>query len=232
MKAAIMQPYFLPYAGYFQLITATDRFVLCDDFQYTRHGWMTRNRFLRDGKDALFSLPIKSDSQNKQIREREIAETFTGTEILNGIQNAYRKAPFFTQTMPLLEHIIQFPNRNLFAFLENSINEVCRHLGIKLPHGKTSEVPISPTLRKEERVIALCASIGAKEYVNSIGGLDLYSKEHFQDKNIKLSFLDSKPFVYNQFGNSFVGALSIVDAMMFNPTSSIRSYLENEYAFV
>ena len=67
MRAAIMQPYFLPYAGYFQLITATDRFVLCDDFQYTRHGWMTRNRFLRDGKDALFSLPIKSDSQNKQI---------------------------------------------------------------------------------------------------------------------------------------------------------------------
>ena len=232
MRAAIMQPYFLPYAGYFQLITATDRFVLCDDFQYTRHGWMTRNRFLRDGKDALFSVPIKSDSQNKQIREREIAENFTGSELLHALQNAYRKAPFFNQTMLLLEHIVQFSDRNLFAFLENSINQVCRHLGIKTPDGKTSEIPISPTLKKEERVVALCKSIGTKEYVNSIGGRELYSKERFESQNIKLSFLDSTPFVYGQFGTSFVGSLSIVDAMMFNPTSSILSYLETEYELV
>ena len=119
MKTAIMQPYFLPYAGYFQLIEAADRFILCDDFQYTRHGWMTRNRFLRDGKDALFSLPIKNDSISKQIREREVADSFDGAPILNGFRNAYRKSPFFNETMALVESIVQFPGRNLFDFLEN-----------------------------------------------------------------------------------------------------------------
>ena len=81
-------------------------------------------------------------------------------------------------------------------------------------------------------MVALCKSIGTKEYVNSIGGRELYSKERFESQNIKLSFLDSKPFVYGQFGTSFVGSLSIVDAMMFNPTSSILSYLETEYELV
>ena len=232
MRTAIMQPYFLPYTGYFHLITATDRLVLCDDFQYTGHGWMTRNRFLRDGRDALFSLQIKSDSQKKQIRERELAQNFTGTELINGFQNAYRKAPFFRQIIPLLEQIIQFPDRNLFAFLENSISQVCRYLEIKLPCGKTSETPVNPVLRKEDRVLALCHSLGTQEYVNSIGGRELYSKERLKSQNITLSFLDSKPFVYGQFGTAFVGSLSIVDAMMFNPTSRIRSYLETEYELV
>jgi hypothetical protein len=105
-------------------------------------------------------------------------------------------------------------------------------LEIKLPCGKTSETPVNPVLRKEDRVLALCHSLGTQEYVNSIGGRELYSKERFKSQNITLSFLDSKPFVYRQFGTAFVGSLSIVDAMMFNPTSRIRSYLETEYELV
>lgn len=232
MRTAIMQPYFLPYAGYFQLIEAADRFVLCDDFQYTRHGWMTRNRFLRDGKDALFSLPIKSDSLTKQIREREIADTFFGTEILNGFRNAYRKGPFFRNTMDLLESIVQFPSRNLFEFLENSIKQVCQYLAIKAPNGKTSEFSIDPCLKKENRVIALCKAIGTQEYINSIGGKELYSKAHFESHNIKLSFLKSKPLVYGQLGNPFIDSLSIVDVMMFNSPTRILSYLQNDYEVV
>jgi hypothetical protein len=232
MRTAIMQPYFLPYAGYFQLIEAADRFVLCDDFQYTRHGWMTRNRFLRDGKDALFSLPIKSDSISKQIREREIAHAFNGTEILNGFRNAYCKSPFFNETMELVESIVHFPGRNLFDFLENSVARVCGHLGIKTPNGKTSDFPIDASLKKEERVIALCTAIGTDEYINSIGGRELYSKEQFESHRIRLSFLDSKPLIYDQFGKEFVSSLSIVDALMFNPTVTVRSYLQTQYALV
>jgi len=232
MRTAIMQPYFLPYAGYFQLIQAVDRFVLCDDFQYTRHGWMTRNRFLRDGKDALFSLPIKNDSISKQIREREVADSFDGIQILNGFRNAYRKCPFFNQTMALVESIVHFPERNLFKFLENSVTKVCGHLGIKAPNGKTSDYPIDSSLKKEDRVLALCSTIGAKEYINSIGGRELYSKEQFASHRIKLSFLDSKPLIYGQFGNEFVGSLSIVDALMFNSTDAVRSYLQTQYELV
>ena len=232
MKTAIMQPYFLPYAGYFQLIEAADRFILCDDFQYTRHGWMTRNRFLRDGKDALFSLPIKNDSISKQIREREVADSFDGTPILNGFRNAYRKSPFFNETMALVESIVHFPGRNLFDFLENSITRVCVHLGIKTPNGKTSDFAIDSALKKEDRVIALCTAIGTREYINSIGGRELYSKEQFQSHRIKLSFLDSKPLTYAQLGKEFVASLSIVDALMFNSTDAVRSYLHTQYELV
>lgn len=232
MRTAIMQPYFLPYAGYFQLIEAADRFILCDDFQYTRHGWMSRNRFLRDGKDALFSLPIKSDSISKQIREREIADSFDGKEILNAFRNAYRKSPFFNQTIELVESIVHFPGRNLFEFLDNSIRKVCVYLGVKTPNGKTSEFLIDASLKKEDRVIALCGAIGTEEYINSIGGRELYSKERFENHNMKLSFLESKPLIYDQFGQEFVGSLSIVDALMFNPTVTVRSYLQTEYELV
>ena len=55
----IMQPYFLPYIGYWQLLSAVDQFVVYDNIKYTKKGWINRNRFLRDGTDAVFTIPLK-----------------------------------------------------------------------------------------------------------------------------------------------------------------------------
>ena len=62
MRLAIMQPYFFPYIGYFQLIAAVDQFIVYDNIKYTKKGWINRNRMLQNGKDVMFSLPLKSDS--------------------------------------------------------------------------------------------------------------------------------------------------------------------------
>ena len=95
MKLAIMQPYFFPYIGYFQLIAAVDRFVLYDNVKYTKKGWINRNRYLLEGRDVVFSVPLKADSDFREVRERLVAEDFDRRGLLERIRQAYRKAPFF-----------------------------------------------------------------------------------------------------------------------------------------
>ena len=224
-----MQPYLFPYVGYFQLIEAVEKFVICDNYQYTRHGWINRNRYLQNGTDAFFSLSIKGDSQTKHICERELAADFKGDKILNQLKDAYKKSPHLEATLALVESVLEHPDRNLFRFLENSIKQVCAHLGIKRDMAKTSEIPIDHSLKKEEKVIALCSAMGADVYVNAIGGKEVYSAENFLKEKIALRFLESKPFTYQQFGGEFVPWLSIIDVMMFNSTDAIRRCLESNY---
>src|SRR5262245_23898499 len=98
IRAAIMQPYLLPYIGYFQLISAVDVFVVYDNIQYTKKGWINRNRLLRSGEPALFSLPLKSDSDVLDIRERELATDFDPGRLMRQFEGAYRRAPQFATT--------------------------------------------------------------------------------------------------------------------------------------
>jgi hypothetical protein len=133
MKAAIMQPYFLPYVGYFQLIESVDLFIVYDNIKYTKKGWINRNRMLQNGHDVVFSLPLKRDSDSLDVRDREIAVDFRPDKLLNQIAGAYRRAPYFVQTFPLIEQIVRFEERNLFRYLHHSIVEICEHLGRRRP---------------------------------------------------------------------------------------------------
>jgi hypothetical protein len=232
MKIAIMQPYLFPYVGYFQLFNAVDKFFICDNYQYTRHGWISRNRYLQNGKDAFFSLSIKSDAQTKNICERELATDFKPDKILNQLKDAYKKSPYFEQTMAFVESVLEYPDRNLFGFLENSIKQACARLGVCCEIAKTSVLPIDHSLKKEERVIAMCSAVGAEVYVNAIGGREVYSAENFSKKNIELKFLESIPFTYQQLGGIFVPGLSIIDVMMFNSADTIRQCLEYGYKII
>src|SRR5215467_5703628 len=98
MRLGIMQPYFLPYIGYFQLIGAVDLFIVYDNIKYTKKGWINRNRMLLNGKDVMFSLPLRSASDSLDIRERELAADFSRDKLLKQIEGAYRRAPYFSQT--------------------------------------------------------------------------------------------------------------------------------------
>jgi WbqC-like protein family len=225
MRLGIMQPYFLPYIGYFQLITAVDQFVVYDNIKYTKKGWINRNRFLQNGKDAMFSLSLKKDSDSLDVCERELAADFDRERLLNQLRGAYRRAPYFEQTFPLIEQILRHPEPNLFFFLHNGIAQICAHLGITTKIIVSSEVGIDHQLRGQDRVLALCEALDATAYVNAIGGVDLYSKKTFQEKGIELQFIQSKPFDYVQFDDAFVPSLSIIDLLMFNPVGVVQSQL-------
>jgi len=229
MKAAIMQPYLFPYIGYFQLIASVDLFVVYDDIKYTKKGWINRNRMLLNGKDEVFSLPLKRASDFLNVCERELSPDFDHLKFLGRIEGAYRRAPYFSQTFPLIEQIVQNPERNLFSFILNSIKRTCEHLGIVTDIRISSEISVDTSLKSQARVLGLCEAVGANAYVNSIGGVDLYSKDEFHARGIELQFIKSKPFEYRQFDNEFVPWLSIIDVMMFGSIESIRDRIDSGY---
>lgn len=232
MKVAIMQPYFFPYIGYFQLINSVDLFIVYDNIKYTKKGWINRNRMLQNGKDVMFSLPLKSDSDYLDVCERELAADFDRDKLLRQFKGAYRSAPYFPQTLALIEHVVRYEEVNLFRFLRYSIAKICAHLGITTVIRTSSDIPIDRDLKNQDKVLALCGAVGATTYINSIGGMDLYSTEAFQKKNIDLKFIRSTSFEYQQFDNAFVPWLSIIDAMMFNSPEFIHETILNGYEFV
>ena len=227
-----MQPYFLPYIGYFQLIAAVDVFIVYDNIKYTKKGWINRNRMLQNGKDVTFSLALKSDSDSLDVCERELAADFNRDKLLNQFKGAYRRAPYFAQTFPLIERIVNYEDPNLFRFLHHSITKICEHLGIATEIRISSEVAIDHDLKNQDKVLALCEAVGASTYVNAIGGMELYSKEAFMEKGIALKFIKSLPFEYEQLGGEFVPWLSIIDVMLFNPVEAIRICITTNYELI
>jgi hypothetical protein len=232
MKLGIMQPYFLPYIGYYQLIDAVDMFVVYDNIKYTKKGWINRNRILLNGADAMFSLPLKKDSDALDVVQRELASNFDRTKLLDQFKGTYSRAPHFAQTFPLLERIVRFNDNNLFRYIHHSIVEVCAHLGIDTEIRISSEIEIDHCLKGQEKVIALCRATGANRYLNAIGGIELYSREDFKAVDIDLKFIRSKPFKYAQFNAPFVPWLSITDVLMFNPLDVVRECISSNYELV
>lgn len=229
MRLAIMQPYFLPYIGYFQLISAVDLFVVYDNIQYTKKGWFNRNRYLLGGKAAVFSIPLMNDSDFLDVRDRSLSPDFKRTRLLNQFKEAYRGAPYFDKVDLLIQDIIQDSDLNLFGFIHNSIVRVCKYLGIETKIVVSSSIKIDHALRGQEKVLALCGAAGAKEYINSIGGTDLYSRDEFRKRGVELRFIKPKPFLYRQFDKAFVPWLSILDVIMFNPVAVIQECLASNY---
>jgi hypothetical protein len=234
MTVAIMQPYFLPYIGYFQLIQAADKFVIYDNIQYTKKGWINRNRILQNGQDEYISLPLKKDSDYLNVDQRALADTFLEEQknALRKLASLYRKAPHFHTAFPLIEGIYRFEEKNLFRFLLHSVQSVCGYLGVKTEFVVSSTLDIDHSLRSEEKVIALCKALNASAYLNPIGGTGLYSREQFEQQGLELRFIKSALVEYPQFGHPFVPWLSILDVMMFNSVEDIREQLDHAYTII
>jgi hypothetical protein len=233
MKLAIMQPYFMPYIGYFQLINSVDEFVIYDNIQYTKKGWINRNRILVNGKDQLFTLPIKKDSDYLDIVERTISETWVKERIklLNTIQSSYVKAPYFKEVNELIKDCLLDNETNLFKFLLNILNKINNYLNISTPIKISSDIKINHSLKSQNKVLSICGEQKASTYINAIGGTELYDKEIFSQQNITLNFIKSENIEYKQFNNKFIPWLSIIDIMMFNSVEDIKKYL-NSYTLI
>ncbi len=232
MRVAIMQPYFFPYIGYFQLIAAVDVFIVYDNIKYTKKGWINRNRMLQNGKDVMFSLPLKGNSDSLDVCERELAADFNRDKLLSQFIGAYKRAPYFEQSYPLLEQIVKHEDTNLFRFLHHAIVKICKHLGITTQLIISSDIDIDHTLKSQDKVLALCEALKANTYVNTIGGIKLYSKEAFDAKGIELKFIKSQSFEYAQLGADFLPWLSIIDVIMFNPLYIVQACITTNYKLI
>ena len=233
MKVAIMQPYFFPYIGYFQLINSVDKFIIYDNIQYTKKGWINRNKILVNSSDKIITLPIKKDSDYLDIKERVLANIWEQEKIkmLNLIKSSYKKSPYFNKVYPVISSIFEVPNTNLFEFLLNSLHLLNSYLKIKTKIIKSSDVNIDHTLKSQDKIIAICEKLNATTYINAEGGQKLYNINDFNNKGIKLKFIKSLPIKYKQFKNEFIPWLSIIDVLMFNKRQDIIPYL-NKYTLI
>ena len=233
MKLAIMQPYFFPYIGYFQLINSVDEFVIYDNIQYSRYSWINRNRILINSKDDYITIPLKKDSDYLNVNQRVLADTWQidRKKMLNRIFESYRKASQFEQVYSLIENCVKIEELNLFNFIFNSLKETLSYLSINTKITVSSRIAINHGLKSEAKVIAICKAKKASCYINPIGGIELYNKETFKLNGINLQFQKSNLIKYSQYENEFVPWLSIIDVLMFNTKDDVKLFL-NDYKFV
>lgn len=226
MKISIMQPYFFPYIGYFQLIAASDIFVLHDDVQYIKGGWVNRNRILFNGESRLITFPVKKDAHELPINARSyIEDKQARKDIINLIKQAYVNAPCYRQVFPILEELIEFTDRNVARFNENLIRRIADFIGLSCYIINSSEMEKDDSLVGESRVLDMSKRLGATYYTNPIGGTELYRQEAFQQCEITLRFLEAHNIHYVQYAQAWVPSLSIIDVIMFNSVEDIRQLL-------
>lgn len=230
MKIAIMQPYFCPYIGYFQLINSVGIFVIGDNMQYTKRGWFNRNKILNNGKEFSFAIPIKNEGGFKNVNLINMAENSQAERVktLKRINNFYGKAPYYSQNYPIIRKIFLHDSDNLFDFINYSIRFISTYLNINTQFILASSLDIDLEKRANERILEICKYLNTDTYINPFGGKELYNKKEFASKGIELKFIKSRYIEYPQFNHEFVPWLSIIDVLMFNSIEQIRNYL-NKY---
>jgi hypothetical protein len=230
MKIAIMQPYLFPYFGYFQLINAVDKFIIYDDVNFIKQGWINRNTILVNNLPYLFTVPLDNQSSFEKINNVKIQKRIYynwSNKFLKTIEQNYGKAPFYNDVILLLRNIFQIEDEYISSIAVKSLKLVSEFIGINTVFEDSSVIYGNQYLSSQDRILDICMKEQANYYVNLIGGIDLYSKEDFAEKGIVLNFIKSKKVEYRQFNDDFVPNLSIIDILMFNDVSSIKRILNN-----
>ena len=225
MTLGIMQPYFMPYIGFWQLMAAVDTYVIYDDVNYIKKGWINRNNILVNNDKQMFTISLNGASQNKLINEITIADDFT--KLRKTIHMAYHKAPYYNEVVALLDKIFSYQSSNLADFIANSIELVCQYLDIQTKIIMSSDIEKDNSLKGQDKILEICKLLNADTYYNAIGGQELYDKSVFEKENIKLCFLKSDIPEYSQYKNAFVPGLSIIDVLMFNSPIEVKQMLTN-----
>ena len=226
MTIAIMQPYFFPYPGYFQLVKAVDRFIFYDDVNFIKNGWINRNRILVNGEAAYFTVKLKDASSFRKIKDTGISQDMG--RLLKTIQLAYKKAPCFESIYPVVEECLNKNCNGLSELAISSVMAVSDYLGFKTKFDMSSASFGSTTnLQRENRLISICKLTRAERYINLPGGAALYSRETFRDNGVELLFLEPGIIEYGQYKKPFVPMLSIIDLLMFNPKEKALDLLNN-----
>ncbi len=232
MKIAIMQPYFFPYIGYFQLINAVDKFIIYDDVNYINKGWINRNRILINKQPCIFSIPLKKASQNRKIYEIEMAaDRRWKQKFIKTLEIHYKKAPNFEIAISLIKTLLAEDYQYIVQLILHCLHELMLYLQLNTKLIETSKVYNVQPLKGKEKILEICKKEKATRYINPIGGQNLYSKEEFKQKGIDLNFLKTNNIYYKQYGNEFVPDLSIIDLLMFNSQVKLQQMI-TEYELI
>lgn len=231
MKIAVMQPYFLPYLGYYQLVNAVDTFVFFDDVNFIKKGWIHRNQILVNGEAYKFTIPLKDASQNKKINEVQLSD-FAGwrASFLKVVEHNYKKAPYYESVRTLLENLLSGKEYETISELASeSVKAVAEYLGIgtRFLYSSSLDYDRSEAAGGQEKIVSICKLLGADTYINPQNGVELYEEETFTDAGIGLRFIHMGGIRYEQLKkDTFVPYLSMLDVLMFNDINKSRALLD------
>lgn len=213
--AAIMQPYFFPYLGYWQLMSKVDAFVILERVKFVKQSWINRNFVLGQGKPLPISVPLVKASDFALIGDRQVSEVWTNTrgKIFRQMRHIYGQSPFFEEITPWLEEQLSFPEKNLSKFLEHQIRSVAELLSIHTRIIAEKDVGDLIEHNRTSRLFEICRFLDCDAYVNLPGGKSLYSRDSFGEAGIELGFLEPALPVYSQHRPTFVTGLSILDSL-------------------
>jgi hypothetical protein len=229
MKLAIMQPYFFPYIGYFQLVAAVDRFVFYDDVNFIKNGWINRNRLYLGGAVRYITVPLSGASPFLKINQVDIQEgEGWRRKLLESVRHSYSKAPYFAEVNALLSDVLLSQSQKISDMAKQSVIDVSNYLGLQTEFIHSSTGYQNQSLSGAARVLDICAHEQAREYHNPPGGRELYSEEEFAKQGLKLSFIEPKLPSYKQFSDEFQPGLSILDVLMFNSPETARSMVQGQ----
>ena len=228
---AIMQPYFFPYIGYWQLIHAADVFVVYDDGMFIERGWIGRNRILgQDGKPQLICTDMIRASKNRRINElqRRVCVPRARHTIRN-LYALYHKAPNYAEAMSIIEPILLDEEPDLVRYIVKQLKTVAEYLGIDTEFHQSSEVSKEGLQHAEEKAFRICHQFGITDYINPSGaGMQLYDKAYWKEAGgINLQFLRRDEDIrYRQRTEEFVPDLSIIDMMMYCSRDELHNMLD------
>ena len=225
----IMQPYFFPYLGYFDLINCSDRWIVFDTVQYIRHGWMNRNRIHHPKEGDLYVIvPLRKHPRGTIIKDITISEDPRWKSKILGQLNHYKKnAPYFKETYSFVEECLSIDEKSLSRLNSSILEKTCSRLGIDFEYEYFSEMALDlgSVEGAGDWALRISEALGAEEYVNPPGGVDIFDPDKFMAAGIKLTIRKIPPFEYSNKGYEFIPNLSIIDVMMFNSKERIGEYL-------
>jgi hypothetical protein len=215
MRLGIMQPYYLPYLGYFQLMKEVDTFVYYDDVTYIKQGWINRNNISLGGADYRFTLELKGASSYKRINEIEVGGN--REKLFKTFLQAYSKSPYFKKAEWLVYNIFHSKETNLFKYILETHTQIFKYLNLDVNYLISSEVAKNDLLKGKDKVIDICNKLNASMYINAIGGQHLYDRQEFRDNGIELLFLQP---------SENISKLSIMDILMNHSKEEIKLMLD------
>ena len=231
MKLGIMQPYFFPYLGHFDLINQVDEWIVFDTPQYMRHQWVNRNRILHPNSGWQYiTVPLKKHHQQTPINLVEIAMECDWRErILRQLQHYKKNAPYYEDVIGFLEECFSEASSNLSETNALTLRKTCRRLGIATPFHVFSQMNLAlddEVTQPGDWALKISRAFGASDYVNATGGAVLFDESKFTACNIKLTIQSFTNMVYSCGPYQFEPALSIIDVMMWNSCEEIKHYLD------